>query len=598
MKRYCALIVAVLFAAAFGVRAQGLDDEYVQIFNLIQEADRLSSSEPAKALSKYADAQTALVRLQMGSPDWNPKLVSFRLAYIAAKIGAISTNAPVPAVVSGTETNKVSAEASTNSPPAPAAVPAPVQAQIASLSEEVRRLQAERIVMEAKLKEALSVQPAAADPQELAKAEGRIKTLQKENDLLKASFEAEKSKPVLDTKALETANQSLADANRQLAEQKALVTKLTVERDALQNKVKSSPDTAALVAENQLLKQKVAAGPSPGQADDAGTKLSQAQAQIAALQSDKELLRIENLALENRLKAIPTNTVASSVLPVTETGSSVRVRELERERNDLQKKLDAANKTLSGRKGKATASRAQELEFELANARARLDILEARQVPYTAEELALLKAPEPTLAPAQPKSTRKPSSELPPGSTRLVTEAQTWFASKQYDKAETAYLEVVRMDPRNVPALANLAVVQLEAGHLDLAEKNVKAALAEDPEDSFSLRTLGIIEFRQSKYDESLDVFSRAAKRDPDDPEIQNYLGMVLAEKGMRGPAETALRKAIQLRPNYGAAHFNLALVYLSQHPPATELARWHYQKALAAGHAANPDIEKKLQAQ
>src|SRR5437867_74109 len=39
-----------------------------------------------------------------------------------------------------------------------------------------------------KLKEALSAQPAAFDPHELTKAEERIKTLQKENDLLKVSL--------------------------------------------------------------------------------------------------------------------------------------------------------------------------------------------------------------------------------------------------------------------------------------------------------------------------------------------------------------------------------------------------------------------------
>ncbi len=600
MKRFFAFVL-VLCASLVGAQAQGLDDQYVQIFNLIQEADSLSASQPAKALAKYVDAQNALLRIQKGSPDWNPKIISFRLAYIAARIGGISTNAPAPAAATGTDTNKVAVSADTNAPPAPAQVPTvppELQAQITSLNEQVRQLQADRIVMEAKLKEALAVQPAQADPMELAKAQERIRMLQKENDLLKSAAEAEKSRPTVDTQAIEAAKQSQAEAARRLEEQKQLVARLTLERDALQNKIKSNPDTSALQAENQLLKQKLAATQQPpGQPDDAAKKLSEAQAQVASLQSDKDLLRIQNLALENRLKLLTTNTVASSVLPVGAGDDSVRVKQLERERQDLQKKLDAANKALYGRKGKNAAARVQELEVELSTARARLEVLDARQVPYAAEELALMKAPEPKLAAAPPKSTRKPTSELPPGSTALVTQAQTWFASRQYDKAENAYLQVVKMDPRNVPALANLAVVQIEGGHLDQAEKNVKTALSEDPEDAFSQRTLGILKFRQGKYDESLDALSRAAKLDPENPEIQNYLGLVLSEKGMRGPAETALRKAIQLQPNYGAAHYNLAIVYLAQQPPATELARWHYQKALSAGHPTNPDVEKKLEA-
>ena len=94
---------------------------------------------------------------------------------------------------------------------------------------------------------------------------------------------------------------------------------------------------------------------------------------------------------------------------------------------------------------------------------------------------------------------------------------------------------------------------------------------------------------------EALDALSRAAKMDPDNAEIQNYLGLALSEKGMRGPAETALRRAVQLQPNYGGAHYNLAIVYSSQQPPAMELARFHYQKAITSGHAPNKELEQKL---
>ena len=103
------------------------------------------------------------------------------------------------------------------------------------------------------------------------------------------------------------------------------------------------------------------------------------------------------------------------------------------------------------------------------------------------------------------------------------------------------------------------------------------------------------MKFRQEKYDEALDALSRAAKLDPQNPEIENYLGVTLSHKGLRQQAETALRKAIQLDPNYAAAHNNLAAIYISQTPPLVELARWHYQKALAAGQPRNPELEKAL---
>ena len=110
-----------------------------------------------------------------------------------------------------------------------------------------------------------------------------------------------------------------------------------------------------------------------------------------------------------------------------------------------------------------------------------------------------------------------------------------------------------------------------------------------------TLTVLGRVQFAEAKYDEALDTLSRAAKLDPQNPDIENYLGVTLAQKGLRAQAETALRRAVQLDPNYGAAHNNLAVIYLTQQPPMVELARWHYEKALAAGQPHNPALEKML---
>ncbi|MCU0783999.1 MAG: tetratricopeptide repeat protein, partial [Verrucomicrobia bacterium] len=111
--------------------------------------------------------------------------------------------------------------------------------------------------------------------------------------------------------------------------------------------------------------------------------------------------------------------------------------------------------------------------------------------------------------------------------------------------------------------------------------------------DAYSLSILGYLRFRQEKYDAALDAFSRSAGLNPQSAEVQNYLGITLSHKGLRGPAETALRKAIQLDPGYGAAHNNLAVIYATQSPPLIELARWHYQRALGAGHPRDADLEK-----
>ena len=55
------------------------------------------------------------------------------------------------------------------------------------------------------------------------------------------------------------------------------------------------------------------------------------------------------------------------------------------------------------------------------------------------------------------------------------------------------------------------------------------------------------------------------------------------------------MRKAISLEPEYAEAHFNLAVFYLQRNPPAVELARRHYQRALDLGAAPDPDVAKQL---
>jgi tetratricopeptide (TPR) repeat protein len=618
MKRLFILALLALLAASPSGRADELDDQYIQVFNLIQEGDRLSADLPNQALTKYLQAQAGLQKLQKTDPKWNTTVVNFRLSYVAGQIALLApkvtmppgdTNNATPAATSPTPPNtpRTTAPPATIPVPKPA-VPSDLDVQVRNLKGQVHQLQEDNGLLQSKLKEALALQPASVDPQELAKAQERIKSLQKENELLRVGLEREKTKtaPPYDPKALELSQQALAD-------EKALTAKLSQERDALQGRLKAlGPEVdaaTALRAENQLIKKELSdlqanINTANAKATESARQMTEAQTQIAALESDREILRLEKGAVEERFRQLNaarlTATNAPAAPPVTSFSTSVadtgRIKALERERDDLQKKLDAANKDLYGRKGKAASARVDELETQLTIVRARLAVFEARSVPYSAEELALLKPPEIKPVAQDTNARKKPLRQLPAGSATLVAEAQTYFASRQFDKAEEAYQQVLKQDKKSIPALANLAAIQVEAQHYDAADANLKQALALDPQDAYTMYVLGLLRFRQQRFDDALDAFSQAAKADPENAEIQNYLGLTLSEKGMRGPAEAALRKAVELQPNYARAHYNLAVFYATQKPPYPALARWHYEKARAAGHPAYPEIEKLLE--
>src|SRR6187402_346567 len=87
MRFHWAFLVAMLSFAPSVARSQAPDDRYVQVYALLEEADKLNSAGQAReAVTKYLEAQVAIKGLQNNYPEWNAKLVAFRLEYISSKL--------------------------------------------------------------------------------------------------------------------------------------------------------------------------------------------------------------------------------------------------------------------------------------------------------------------------------------------------------------------------------------------------------------------------------------------------------------------------------------------------------------------------------
>ncbi len=576
------LVAAVVLISLLPVAhaQQDADEKYIAIYGVVQQAEnQADTGEPKQALAGLLDAQAQLLRFQKIYPDWNPGIISYRLDDLAKKISSIQAMmaAATAAAIAAQPTNSLTSEQAQK-----------LTAEEAGLQTQLQSVQAENQRLQAKLKEALSSQPAAVDSTELAKAQEQIRQLMKENDLLKTTSELDQS-----TNGLSGLRQQLANALDAYSAEQVRAQKLVDENAALQRDLKRTggQDSTAvdlLRSQNDRLKSQLAALQSAANdasaAGELAAKLKAANTQISSLQSTVTVVTLEKGALENKVKQL-----SAQVDELRAANFQGRIHDLVEQRDQLAKELADASRKNPRRGGEQQLAA---LTNEMQSLRARLAVDEAKPVPYSADELALFREtpPAPNANPV-----KRSINELPTGSAELVASAQRHFSNHEFDAAEADYQKILERDQNNGLILANLATIELQEDKLADAEKHITAALAQSPDDAYNLSTLGYLKFREEKYDDAMDVLSRAAKIDPNNPEIQNYLGVTLSHKGLRVQAETALRKAIQINPLYAPAHNNLAVVYLNQTPPMPLLARWHYQKAVAAGQPRNPDLEKML---
>jgi Flp pilus assembly protein TadD len=164
------------------------------------------------------------------------------------------------------------------------------------------------------------------------------------------------------------------------------------------------------------------------------------------------------------------------------------------------------------------------------------------------------------------------------------------FQNQKFEDAKTEFQRMTDLAPDHPMGWANLGSAEFRLGEVAQAEEHLKKAVRLDPTAQQAWLTLGIIEYQKDELDAGLAALSQAVYLDPRDPKAHLYLGILIRKRGWLAAAEDEMRKAIELDETYAEAHYNLAVLYLERQPPAIELARRHYYRALNLG--AEPDAE------
>lgn len=325
------LFICAAFACLAGIQAVaiGPDEMFVTAYNLIHQADSQKEAGNVRtAESAYFQAQDDLRRLQRSYPDWNDRVVNYRLRYVAAML------------------EELKGSGSTLDTPARSFQPviAPTGeaiTELTDLNDQIRRLSGEKTMLEARLREALSAQPAPLDPRELQQAVEKITALQATNQGLIQQLEQQLAnrRNLIDKVVLEESHKALQDANRQLLAQKTNTAALQKERTELEATLKKLQDTdlKQLKNENSTLKSQVTELKSETergrQIAELTSRISKLQASFDDARKQNEVLVAEKMALENQLANGQSRQTEFSIQRMNKLTSELAVARAEAERN-------------------------------------------------------------------------------------------------------------------------------------------------------------------------------------------------------------------------------------------------------------------------
>jgi tetratricopeptide (TPR) repeat protein len=121
-----------------------------------------------------------------------------------------------------------------------------------------------------------------------------------------------------------------------------------------------------------------------------------------------------------------------------------------------------------------------------------------------------------------------------------------------YDKAADLFKKSIALDPTNSAEACNyLAYMWAEQNsHLDEAAEMIQRALQADPKNGAFLDSLGWVEYRQGKYEQSLSDLLRAVQNMAhDDAVVHEHLGDTYLKLGRTAEALEAWQKARSLDP-------------------------------------------------
>jgi chromosome segregation ATPase len=349
--RVLAPLALCLCLGTVRLRADGADDAFIRIYNLIQQADaHRETGQWSAARDAYNEARSGLEVLRRNYPAWNERVVAYRIRYVGERLEALKS-APASASAPSEKPQTAQKPASDEAPATALAPNGEVVAQFEQLNLQIQRLAADKQLLEAKLREALTAQPAPVDPREFQAAIERITALQTTNKVLLATLEQQQTerRNLVDKVVADEARAALNEANKSLLEQKVAAGRIEKQKQEIETKLKElqSGPIQNLQKENTTLKQQVNELRSDTergkQVADLSAKLSQLQIDLEETKKRNSSLASEKAGLEKQLAELQARTSEESLAKIRQLESSLALAKANAERSLANAELIASN---------------------------------------------------------------------------------------------------------------------------------------------------------------------------------------------------------------------------------------------------------------
>ncbi len=141
--------------------------------------------------------------------------------------------------------------------------------------------------------------------------------------------------------------------------------------------------------------------------------------------------------------------------------------------------------------------------------------------------------------------------------SRLASQDKSYL-----ENAIWAYKEAIKANPGYDEIYFNLGVMYLRNGDFKNAEQSLKSSLKINPISLKTLRTLGDLKGRQSKFNQALSYYNQALNFNSKEPYVWNNYGYYTEQSGNLKDAAERYLKALELDSDFNEARNNIRRVY------------------------------------